>query len=548
MTGRVRLAGRIAASAVLLALLLAPGALGHATPAETDPRHGEALPASPEVITVRMTQRIDPGASELRLLDAQQEPIGTGELQVSDNDLRLTIDLLEELPAGGYVVKWKVLSTVDGHTTQGTWAFAVGEGAIPEVDNNVVSSSFRWDAILGKAILYAGFALAVGALAFAWWPLRARFVALPHFHALVATGGSLMAVGMVLFSSSQVASSGLGWGAYFGTTFGRSILARDGLAALLLIVGVAGWRMAWTERRITATAVPLLLAFVGVHAFFGHPAEFLPTAAGAAVDAVHLLIVAAWVGGLVPLLLYFRTMAVVEGPERLQETARRFSGMATIAIVVATLTGIIMSAILVGRELADWTDTPYGRALVIKIALVLPVLAILGAINRWVYVRSMRPGTVAGFRRNVGREISVAFVVFLVAGAVTNLTPTAGESTAVAFDPPPPTLFREMDAEHRLYHIYIDPGPQIGKESRYELHVLDPETFEYTGGGHSMRMGLEHEAVGKTAVWAEPMNETGKFEVNGAFFSAAGPWNITMEYRHPDFGQESVHTIVEPEE
>lgn len=526
-----------------------PHASAHATPAETAPRHGEVLPDSPQNITVRMTQRFDPDVASMRLLDAALDEVAADGLLVSDGNIRMTLPLDEALPAGGYIVKWQVLSTVDGHTTQGSWAFAVGEGVVPEVSNAVTSPSFRWDAIVGKAVLYAGIALAVGTIVFVWGPLQRRGEALPHFHGLLAIAGAATAVGMGLFALSQVGASGLPAGDYFATTFGKSVLWRAGLAIAFAAATLAAWRMAWPEARSAAAAGILLVALVGMHALFGHPAEFLPTTLGAGIDALHILVVAAWVGGLVPLVLYLRTMAAIEPAERLQRTARSFSRLAAIAIAVATLTGVVMSYVLVGLDRAAWTGTPYGQALAVKIALVLPVMALLGGANRYFYVRTMDgDGPILGrFRRNVWREVAVAGTVFLAAGAVTNLTPPAGEQTAEVFDPPPPTLFRELPAEILIYHVYIDPGPEVGSSSRFELHAIDPETFQFVPGGHSMTLYLDHEAFDQESVRTTPMEEAGKFEVEGAFFAAPGAWNVTITYRHPDFGEETVWTVVEPE-
>ncbi|MEU9007665.1 CopD family protein, partial [Streptomyces sp. NPDC048551] len=95
------------------------------------------------------------------------------------------------------------------------------------------------------------------------------------------------------------------------------------------------------------------------------------------VDVLHLLAVAAWLGGLVALLVALHKVPDIE-----REAVRRFSRVAFISVLVLAATGIYQS----WRQLGSWsalTDTSYGQLLLIKVGLVAVLIGIASVSRKW---------------------------------------------------------------------------------------------------------------------------------------------------------------------
>jgi copper transport protein len=96
------------------------------------------------------------------------------------------------------------------------------------------------------------------------------------------------------------------------------------------------------------------------------------------VDVVHLLAVAAWLGGLTALLVaLYRSDAPIESA-----SVRRFSQVAFGSVVALVATGVYQS----WRQLGSWsafTGTRYGQLLLVKIGLVALLVGIAFISRRW---------------------------------------------------------------------------------------------------------------------------------------------------------------------
>ena len=186
----------------------------------------------------------------------------------------------------------------------------------------------------------------------------------------------------------------------------------------------------WTSRSIGAGLATVALVLI---AGTGHAITVEDWGAWAAlVDAGHLLVTGAWLGGLVPLALLLRqasharndaaTVATVEA-------TRRFSSLAGGAVLVLVVTGVLSSLAQV-RTVPALVGTPYGRVLLVKIAIVLALLG-LGAANRLRLLPRLVRGRGQGWasdvrrlRRSVVAEAALGALV-LVAVAALTVTPPA---------------------------------------------------------------------------------------------------------------------------
>lgn len=136
---------------------------------------------------------------------------------------------------------------------------------------------------------------------------------------------------------------------------------------------------------------------------------------GVSSDAIHLLAIGSWIGGLFALVLL--------GRERTRSTedqlalADGFSRIAQRALPVVVVTGVIQTWLLVG-DVTQILDTQYGRSLVVKFALVAVVVALSGTARAALRRRDAR-----GLRATIAFEAVVAVAVVALTASITGLSP-----------------------------------------------------------------------------------------------------------------------------
>lgn len=207
---------------------------------------------------------------------------------------------------------------------------------------------------------------------------------------------ALLALGLALLAHQAAVAEGRAaalaepraWLAVLLDTQGGRVWAvRHGLLVVLtafaLLADTAARRPDW----IAARGEGALLAAVslGALAAAGHAVDVepgLPAAVG--VHALHVVAAALWVGA-TPWLAALLGVTASEGGADSRPyavlAARRFSPLALGAVVAVGATGIVNTALHVGG-LPGLLGTPYGRWLLVKLALVAALLGV-AAVNRW---------------------------------------------------------------------------------------------------------------------------------------------------------------------
>jgi len=208
-------------------------------------------------------------------------------------------------------------------------------------------------------------------------------------------------------------------------------------SVLLLLAGFLMTRLS-VERRVDWRAARGEAVLLGAAALVpiaasSHAAAVEPsTALAIAVDGFHLLATGVWAGGLLPLALLLRAAGREEGADARPYAvlaAHRFSGCALAAVLALVLSGTTMAVTNVGT-VAGLVGTRYGRLLLLKIALLVPVLT-LAAVNRSVHLPSLSgDGATVGrpamrrLARFVVAEGALALAILAVVGAM-GVTPPA---------------------------------------------------------------------------------------------------------------------------
>lgn len=125
--GKFRLPG-IALKGVLLGVFLAaPGyVLAHASLVKSVPAQRAVLIRAPAKLQLWFSERLEARFSSFSLFDANARPVALGPVEVDRDDPKSLSAEIKALPAGRYLVKYRVLST-DGHVTEKEFAFTISQ-------------------------------------------------------------------------------------------------------------------------------------------------------------------------------------------------------------------------------------------------------------------------------------------------------------------------------------------------------------------------------------------------------------------------------------
>ena len=216
----------------------------------------------------------------------------------------------------------------------------------------------------------------------------------------------------------------------WGIGWSLEVIAAGLLAIGLAIAGAQGRRPGWTLVGIAASLASL------VPALSGHASDLSGLSALAVLnDALHVAGAGAWVGGLA-LVVLVGLPAVREAdiPEQLgggvsfpAEMLIRFSRLAVAALVVVSATGAVSAWLQVGSWSA-LTGTGYGRILLIKLALVMPVAAVGLHHARGTRTAGEDGTDLLRPQPAIMAELTLALVVLAIT-AVLALTPTPAQLT-----------------------------------------------------------------------------------------------------------------------
>jgi len=452
---RIAVTGVLAALFWLLAAALPAPAFAHAELVATTPTDGQRLETPPREVVLEFTEQVRLVSGGVRLLNTAGQPVTTGAARVAG--VRVTLPLPPNLPRGGYLVSWRVISS-DTHPVAGAFGFGVGADP-PRVEArdrtaDLATPPVRAAVMVGRWTGYAGLALLLGGTVFllACWPagrtLRRsrRLVTAGWITTLAATLLGLLAQGPYVAGPDSSVFAPRLLAQTVASPFGAVYLIR-----LLLLVGAGLLARALLRApsRLTVAAAGLLgVGVVVTYATAGHAVSGRWPGLAIASDAAHVTAMSLWAGGLILLAACALRPRHVGG---LGEAARRFSGLATGSLAVLVATGTLQATREIG-SVAALTGTGYGRLLLGKLAIVVGLLC-LGAVSRHAVRRPT--DTVGRLRRTVPLEVGLIAVVLAVTSVLV-LTPPARQTTAGS-DPRPAQVALRMPGGGTA-HLRVTPA------------------------------------------------------------------------------------------
>ncbi|TYT61073.1 copper resistance CopC/CopD family protein [Natrialba swarupiae] len=453
---------------VLLTSLVTPVA-AHAYLSESDPANGEHVDPLPDELTLYFSG--DGVVNADITLENPDGEVVSEESEIDPDDTQIVRVPIDDAAGddGMYTVEWEVLAD-DGHTTAGSFFFAVGDEPL---DRDAVLEAYEEDetdetipAIEAgaKALLLVGVVGLLGIPAVAMLAVRPAFARADaaarssvdeRIGRLLAGAAGLTLVGAVVLGLTR--STALGplsletISQFVETPLGEAWIVQVTLAAVLAGLVTAAARGPLVKRAVHVVVFGGALAVAGTIAWTSHSATAIDQLEGAVVDFVHLLGAGLWAGGLVVLaLVVVPVVRNAESDDRadlLARTIGRFSILAFVGVTLVVASGFVLASWHVPT--ADGlTGTIYGLTLVAK--LVLAALALgLGGLSRFVLLprlaadqgpetadglrpastdggteRSSRDRSVSTVVRSIRLEVALLVVVVVLSGVLTS-APTA---------------------------------------------------------------------------------------------------------------------------
>jgi copper transport protein len=393
---------RVTVLAAAVGLALPAAAHAHAALLRTAPSASGVLNGPPARVSLTYSEPVEPRFAIVSVTDVGGHQVTAGMPRRSlanPNQLQIPLRRLSE---GWYLVFWRVISA-DGHPVRGAFTFAVGPNAGPApqfVIPSISETAATTQLVIARWVVFLALMVAIGLFV-----LRA-VIARPVLRLL--RGSSLRAVSGALAVALAVAlvatpvyvvlstaefslRSTFALGALFplvrASAFGRDFLDLEAATALFALA--AGIAIAVDRPRRPERSTAELVALTGalgaaaaallVPALAGHAGQTSPRGLALPLDWLHLAAGAVWLGGLVGLVVIWKTAGAAGRVATLSIVVPRFSRVAFLSVVILVGSGIGAS-ILHLPTLGSLWQTSYGKALVVKIVLLLAAV-LLAAVD-----------------------------------------------------------------------------------------------------------------------------------------------------------------------
>lgn len=533
-------------AAVAIAAAATPSARAHAQLVSTSPASGAVLERAPERVVVRFDEPVSVVSGSLRVFDGEAERVDGGSVD-QPSATELEVELRGDLPDDVYTVAWRAISS-DSHPIRGAFVFTVGaptgdsDGVIDEVLGDEGSAAVDTALAITR---FAGLALILlcigGAASLVFVADTARRRSRVVWTALGLAAALLVIDSLAWVGLTGAQAVGLGLDALFRTdlfsdtartSFGLVWLARAGLATALAVVALG------SANRRTERAVPLAAALAGAigvtPALSGHArAEGVFAMVS---DAVHTLAAGAWVGGVAFLAL----MLVAAGGDRWSFASfavPRFSAMALVAVGALVAAGVASALVQLG-SVSDLRDTTYGRLLVAKVALLMPLLA-LGAFNNRRSVPRLEAGAPSSsVRRRFSQAISVELALMVL---------VIGVTTALVAEPPAKAatgaqvVTRDGEVGPFAYSLTVEPA--VAGRNEVHVYVLDSGGQPAAVDEITLEATLSDLSVGPLALDTLPAGP-GHVVASGEL-PLRGTWLMRVDVRQGEFDEWSTEVPID---
>lgn len=399
-------AAAAAAAAALLASAASAGpAAAHPFTDDTMPARFSSAPVGTSEVIVWYSESVEIGHSSLEVFDGEGARVDNGDTAYyGDGDAALIVTT-QPLEEGAYTVASKVLSRVDGHLVPSAFVFGVGDAVIEDaaaagaagelgIDDliffeqagsrfpGLAGQTVVLGAVISSLLVWAGVARR-HAGGYGGGGEEGRLAAAVHSKTMTLVGIGLVAVlaSNMLMLAVQMVALDAPAGSVLQTSFGTTWIVRMGITAAL----IGAWFAA--ERRRSPSVLgmmPLLalsLALIATTTMMGHGMAS-GEAAAVALDYLHNLVAAAWIGGvaylafaLLPALRGRGAAGAGAGGALMLAAIPRFTVVAAVSIGLVVVSGPLLMWTLDG-DIGEVAGSAYGRLIMAKVGLALAMVGI----------------------------------------------------------------------------------------------------------------------------------------------------------------------------
>ncbi|WP_428953641.1 copper resistance CopC/CopD family protein [Streptomyces sp. cg35] len=595
-------------------------ASAHAALTGSDPEQGAVVEAAPKQVSLTFSEDVAISSGAVRVLDPAGKRVDSGKIGHTGGTT-YTVGLHSGLPDGTFTVAYQVVSA-DSHPVSGAFTFSIGA---PSKTSAVLTDQNAGGGVVGalygvaRYVSYAGFILLVGGAAFVLgcWP---RGAGIKPVQRVVVSGWTALTaatLALLLMRGSYTGSGKVGdifdmslLGQVLQTKTGAALTSRLLLlaAAALFIAVLFGAYVKRAEdgdkKEVKDLTFGLAIGGAVVAAGLGatwamaeHASTGIQAGLAMPVDVLHLLAVAAWLGGLTTLLV-----ALYRAPSIEASAVRRFSRVAFCSVVALTATGLYQS----WRQVGSWsalTGTRYGQLLLLKVGLVAVLVGIAWISRRWTSRLSEKPAPEAtaatvveqrssekkkpvtvgaakgddperaaqlarqraavasarekrvrdadphrfGLRRSVLAEAGVAVVLLAVTTVLTSTEPgrTEEEATSASSAAQPRSgplslkLPFDTGGEDGKGTVLLDLDPGRTGDNEMHLYVERPGGKAFDVPEVKVAFTLEAKKIGPLSVVPDRI-ATGHWTASGVQIPGAGDWKIAVTVRTSDIDQVTV--------
>jgi copper transport protein len=538
----------------LAALTDAGTAFAHATLVSSTPSSDEVLRRAPTDVVLHFNEPVETAFGSVRVYDGAARRVDDGGT-TRPQPREVAVRVRSGLPRGTYTVAWRVVSA-DSHPVSGAFVFHVGKpgagaaGVARQVlDEQAGSRAVDRGYDVVRFLTFAFILLCVGgagALAIVFGSEDGQ-VRRPLWGALLGAGLLLAIVTLAGIGIQGAQASGLGLDAAFHrpligdvleTRFGHVSVARAGLALTIAVVAGLAFLRPWRRDQPLAVFVCGLGVLVAATpALSGHAR----VEGGIALvsDWVHVLAASAWIGGLAFVLLALWRASGERWPLA-SRTVPRFSTLAVVSVAALLVAGVVNGYLEVRSWSALW-ETTYGQLLLVKVALVLPVLA-LGAFNNRFSVPRLRAGIASAIdrRRFLRATAAELALVVCIVGVTAVLVAEPPAKAQVAAEAGPVS----QEAIVGPFHLELVVDPARTGTNQIHLYLLDHSTGQPAQVDEiRVAASLPAAGIGPIRLQATPAGP-GHAVVTAATFPLVGDWRLRVDVRKGEFDQWSTTVTI----
>jgi copper transport protein len=444
----------VAAAAAVAATLAFPAlASAHAALLRTSPAASGTVNALPAEVGLTYSEPVEPRFAVVSVTNAAGEQQTSGSPQRSPTNANQLVVPLRTVGEGWYLVYWRVIST-DGHPVRGAFTFAVGPnpGPAPQfVIPSLSESAATPRLLIARWAMFLSMMAAIGLFVLRMLTARPMFRRVPGTSLDPLSVLFVIAIAVALVATPiyvELSTAEFAGRSFFDfgdvvplirdSAFGRAYTDLELVLALFAVAAVIAILIDRPDRPQRSVAELLALdgalvaaaAALLVPGLAGHAAQTSPRGLALALDWVHLAGGSLWIGGLVGLVLVWVTLGSDLRLSGLQVVVPRFSRVALGSVLLVIATGIWASFLHLPTVASLW-QTSYGKALVVKVAILLGALLLGGANNQRTVPRlavaDVEPvpaeSAASMLRALVSLEVAIVAAVIFAAGVLSSLAP-----------------------------------------------------------------------------------------------------------------------------